>query len=89
MKIYSNKLKSFKKENENSFLKAIKETNSFLSLNYNFNNSENHFCDDMNDNSLNNNSYVNKAKKNKEKKKINSIQNQVNKLYMINTGIST
>ena len=90
MKIDSKNLKSFKRENENSFLKSIKETNSFLSLNYNFDNSENHFCDDMNDNSINNNSYVNKAmKKNREKKKINSTQNQVNKLYMINTGIST
>ena len=91
-----------KKDNKISSSSNSKEISSYININYDFDNSENHFCDDMNFssynksyNNLNQNdkpSWVNKLKTinyEKEKKIKLEYNNQINKLYMINTGISS
>ncbi len=91
-----------KVENKISSSSNSKEISTYINVNYDFDNSENHFCDDMNFSLYNNSfidltqnnkpSWVNKLKKinyEKEKKIKLEYNNQINKLYMINTGISS
>ena len=98
--LITNSQKIQKEEKKKTSSANSKEKNSYIIVNYDFDNSENHFCDDMNyslynsfiDLNQNKPSWVNKLKKindEKEKKIKLEYNNQINKLYMINTGISS
>ena len=98
--LITNSQKIQKEEKKKTSSANSKEKNSYINVNYDFDNSENHFCDDMNyslynsfiDLNQNKPSWVNKLKKindEKEKKIKLEYNNQINKLYMINTGISS